>query len=115
MKTVTNSYLNKSGFLLRFKSGDLYFKGKSPAPLAMYFEVLQLRLIAHVQQRVHRGERTERGLARHTGISQPHLHNMLKGVRVLSPQMADLLLRHLHMTVLDLLDTDEITARRPRG
>jgi len=30
MKTVTNSYLNKSGFLLRFKSGDLYFKGNRP-------------------------------------------------------------------------------------
>jgi hypothetical protein len=27
--------------------------------------------------------------------------------------MADLLLRHLHMTVLDLLDTDELTARHP--
>ena len=82
---------------------------------AIYFELLQLRLIANVHQRVQRGELTERGLARGTGISQPHLHNMLKGVRVLSPTMADLLLRHLHMTVLDLLDTDEITARRPRG
>jgi hypothetical protein len=82
---------------------------------AIYFELLQLRLIMNVHQRVQRGELTERGLARAIGISQPHLHNMLKGVRVLSPPMADLLLRHLHMTVLDLLDTDEITARRPRG
>ena len=56
---------------------------------------------------------TERGFARGTGISQPHLHNMLKGVRVLSPPMADLLLRHLHMSVLDLLDTDELAARHP--
>jgi hypothetical protein len=38
---------------------------------------------------------------------------MLKGVRVLSPTMADLLLRHLHMTVLDLLDTDELLERHP--
>ncbi len=82
---------------------------------AIYFELLQLRLIANVHQRVQRGELTERGLARGTGISQPHLHNMLKGVRVLSPPMADLLLRHLHMTVLDLLDTDELTARHPGG
>ena len=82
---------------------------------AIYFELLQLRLIANVHQRVQRGELTERGLARGTGISQPHLHNMLKGVRVLSPPMADLLLRHLHMTVLDLLDTDELTVRYPGG
>ncbi len=79
----------------------------------MYFEVLQCRLIAHVHERVRRGEVTERGLARHTGISQPHLHNMLKGVRVLSPQMADLLLRHLHITLLDLMKADELAAHRP--
>jgi len=32
---------------------------------------------------------------------------------VLSPPMADLLLRHLHMSVLDLLDSDELAARHP--
>jgi len=74
----------------------------------MYFELLQLRLIAHVQERVLRGEMTERGLARSTGISQPHLHNMLKGARVLSPRMADLLLRHLHITLIDLLHAEEM-------
>jgi plasmid maintenance system antidote protein VapI len=78
----------------------------------MYFELLQLRLIAHVQSRVQRGELTERSLARHTGISQPHLHNMLKGRRMLSPQMADILLHHLHITLLDLLNEDELAAHR---
>lgn len=73
----------------------------------MYFEMLQHRLIAHVQDRVQRGELTERGLARRTGISQPHLHNVLKGVRVLSPQIGDVLLHHLHITLLDLLKDDE--------
>jgi Helix-turn-helix len=73
----------------------------------MYFELLQLRLIAHVHERVERGDMTERGLARMTGISQPHLHNMLKGTRALSPRMADLILHHLHITVLDLLHADE--------
>jgi len=81
----------------------------------MYFELLQLRLIAHIQQRVQRGELTERGLARHTGISQPHLHNVLKGVRVLSPRMADLLLHHLRITLLDLLDADELAAHQRMG
>jgi hypothetical protein len=79
----------------------------------MYFELLKLRLVAHVQGRVQRGEVTERGLARRTGISQPHLHNVLKGVRVLSPQMGDLLLHHLHITLLDLLNADELELRGP--
>jgi hypothetical protein len=77
----------------------------------MYFELLQLRLIAHVQHRVQCGELTERGLARRTGISQPHLHNVLKGVRVLSPQIGDVLMRHLNITVLDLLHDDDWNQR----
>ncbi len=79
----------------------------------MYFELLQLRLVAHVQGRLQRGELTERGLARRTGISQPHLHNVLKGVRVLSPQIGDLLLHHLHITLVDLLNADELELRGP--
>ena len=79
----------------------------------MYFELLQRRLIAHVQDRVQRGELTERGLARRTGISQPHLHNVLKGVRVLTPQIGDVLLRHLHITLLDLLKDEEWNERCP--
>lgn len=77
----------------------------------MYFELLQLRLITHVQGRLQRGELTERGLARRTGISQPHLHNVLKGVRIMSPQIGDLLLRHLHITLVDLLNADEVARR----
>lgn len=88
------------------------FQGEiSSALRLMNFEFLQRRLIAHVQDRVQRGELTERGLARRTGISQPHLHNVLKGVRVLSPHIGDVLLRHLHITVLDLLREEEWTAR----
>jgi plasmid maintenance system antidote protein VapI len=81
----------------------------------MYFESLQLRLIALVHERVRRGELTERGLARLTGISQPHLHNMLKGARVLSPPMADLILHQLHITVMDLIESGEPSRpnRRP--
>ncbi|MCU1274362.1 MAG: transcriptional regulator, family [Bryobacterales bacterium] len=84
-------------------------------PLEMSFHLLQLRVIAHVQGRVRRGDVTERGLARLTGISQPHLHNILKGVRVLSPHMADLILRQLHINLLDLLEPDESSARHLPG
>jgi len=78
----------------------------------MYFELLQSRLIAHVHQRVQGGELTERRLARLTGISQPHVHNMLKGARTLSPQMADLMLHQLHITILDLLKSEELPQKR---
>jgi hypothetical protein len=81
----------------------------------MNFEFLLCRLIEHVHDRVQRGELTERGLARRTGISQPHLHNVLKGVRVLSPQIGDVLLRHLHITVLDLLREEEWNGHGPPG
>jgi transcriptional regulator with XRE-family HTH domain len=84
-------------------------------PPEMSFHLLQLRVIADVQERVRRGEFTERGLARLTGISQPHLHNILKGVRVLSPHMADLILRQLHINLLDLLEPDESAARHLPG
>jgi transcriptional regulator with XRE-family HTH domain len=81
-------------------------------PVEMSFHLLQLRVIARVQERVRRGDVTERGLARLTGISQPHLHNILKGVRALSPQMADLILQQLHIDLLDLLDPEERAPRR---
>ena len=85
-------------------------------PSEMSFHLLQLRVIADVQERVRRGDVTERGLARLTGISQPHLHNILKGARVLSPHMADLILRQLHINLLDLLDPQESAARHlPAG
>jgi len=44
-------------------------------------QVLRLRLIADVRGRVQGGEMTERCLTRLTGISQPHLHNIINGVR----------------------------------
>lgn len=78
----------------------------------MYFQGLQLRLIATIRQRVRSGELTERSLARLTGISQPHIHNVLKGVRILSPEMADQILRKLRIDLFDLLDPPEWKAPR---
>ena len=89
----------------------LPISGRNHAQPGMNFELLQLRLIAYVHDCVQSGEVTERGLARVTGISQSHLHNMLKGVRVLSPPMADLILRHLQITVVDLLNADDWAGR----
>ncbi len=41
-------------------------------------------------------------------ISQPHLHNVLKGVRKLTPRLADHLLQFFGMTVIDLLGDSEL-------
>jgi hypothetical protein len=70
----------------------------------MDFETLQRRLLSRVRDRVRNGELTERGLARMIGISQPHMHHILKGVRTLSMEIADRILRRLEWTVLDLLE-----------
>jgi len=71
------------------------------------FRTLQLRLIAHIKARVRNGEVTERNLARLSGISQPHIHNVLKGARVLSAESADLIVRCLRIDLLDLLAEGE--------
>jgi hypothetical protein len=73
----------------------------------MYFGPSQTRLLLRVREMVHRGELTERGLARATGISQPHVHNMLKGARAFSQEFADQLLHHLGLTLADLLRDPE--------
>ena len=77
----------------------------------MYFQTLQTRLVAAIRMKVRTGELTERRLARLTGISQPHIHNVLKGVRELSPEIADLILRELKISLLDLVGSEELSAR----
>jgi hypothetical protein len=86
----------------------------------MDFETLQRRLLGRVRTSVRNGELTERGLARMIGISQPHMHHILKGVRALSLENADRILRRLDLTVLDLIEglpfpgqTPELTPALP--
>jgi len=78
----------------------------------MDFQVLQIRLIANIRARVRNGEVTERSLARLTGISQPHMHHVLKGARRLSMAMADRILERLRIDLVDLL-AGEGSAPRP--
>jgi len=74
------------------------------------FDELRQRLIRLIVGKIRDGEFTERGLARQIGVSQPQLHNVLKGARVLKPELGDRLLRHLGLTVLDLLSAREYSA-----
>jgi plasmid maintenance system antidote protein VapI len=80
----------------------------------MTFCDLQQRFVEHLRQRVRSGEVTERGLARATGVSQPHIHHVLKGKRLLSAATADRILRHLHMDALDLIELEEMLESRLR-
>ena len=81
----------------------------------MHFSSLQGRLVAHIRSRVRSGELTERSAARLTGVSQPHLHNVLKGARLLSTDMADQVLRSLNLCVFDLLKPDEFREYEQRS
>ena len=78
----------------------------------MDFQELERRFVEHLRDRIRSGELTERRLARMAGISQPHVHNVLKGKRVFSPHMADRLLHVLHLDLLDLISREEFDARK---
>ena len=69
----------------------------------MYFQELQRKLVSVARERVRSGQFTERGLARLCGISQPHMHNVLKDIRAFSNESADRLMRALEIRVPDLL------------
>lgn len=71
------------------------------------FGLLRLRLVSGIRDRVRNGEISERGLARVTGVSQPHIHHVLKGTRVLSLEMADRILERLQIDLVELLTAAE--------
>jgi hypothetical protein len=71
------------------------------------FAHLQMGLLRHLRDKIRKGEITERSLARITGISQPHLHNVLKGKRLLSTEKADRILLYLQMDLRAFLDQPE--------
>ncbi|HVW11186.1 MAG TPA: hypothetical protein VHC90_21525 [Bryobacteraceae bacterium] len=61
------------------------------------------RVTGMAREAVRSGEISERALARRAGLSQPHLHNVLKGVRSLSPAAADQLMGALDIAAPQLL------------
>jgi hypothetical protein len=74
----------------------------------MHFETMLTELRTTLRERVRNGTLTERGLARTIGISQPHMHHVLKGIRALSPQIADRILASLSLTAFDLVHKPEL-------
>ena len=80
----------------------------------MTFHDLLQRLLDELRHRVRSGAATERGLARLSGISQPHLHNVLKGKRKLSLTKADAILRRLQIDLFQLIEPEELRETRRR-
>lgn len=74
------------------------------------FAVIQKRLLEVLRLKLRNGDFTERGLARVVGLSQPHIHNVLKGARVLSSDVGDLLITSLDLSLIELLGSDELGA-----
>jgi hypothetical protein len=71
------------------------------------FGLLRLRLISGIRDRVRNGEISERRLAHVTGVSQPHIHHVLKGTRALSLEMADQIIERLQINLGELLSGAE--------
>lgn len=67
-------------------------------------------LLRHVRSLIRRGDVSERGLARLIGYSQPHVHNILAGVRHMNIRFADDLLGGLGLSLKDLRLTASRTA-----
>jgi hypothetical protein len=80
----------------------------------MNFQELNVRLIALLRDRISSGEISERGLARLTGVSQPHIHNVLKGKRTFSTEISDIILFFLKLDLLDLIDPEELAKWKSR-
>ncbi len=69
----------------------------------MHIDDLYDRLVDVARQRIRAGELTERGLSRLCGVSQPHIHNVLKSIRMLSPGSAGKLMDALGVTLPELV------------
>ncbi|MGO9229671.1 MAG: XRE family transcriptional regulator [Bryobacteraceae bacterium] len=74
------------------------------------FRQLHSRLVLLLREKIRSGELTERGAARLTGLSQPHIHNVLKEKRYLSIDAADSILLAIHVDTLDLYRASELVA-----
>jgi hypothetical protein len=81
----------------------------------MSFEMLKRRLLGHLRARIQNGELSERSLARLSGISQPHIHNVLKGGKTLSPKLEDKILATLKISILDLFSMEELSMQLNNG
>src|ERR1700693_1452657 len=79
--------------------------------LTMKFKVLQENLRKTLWHRIEEEGLTGLRLAQQTGFKQAHISNFLNRKRGLSLEGMDQVLRVQHLSVLDLLDPDEVNKR----
>ena|SRR6185295_11677906 len=108
---ILNSYFNPSIFLLGSKLGSLYFAAKS----GEIKHVLRVAAIQADRARprtgpARRADRAPAGSVNGNFAASRPQH--AESTRTLSPQMADLMLHQLHITILDLLKSEELPQKR---
>jgi plasmid maintenance system antidote protein VapI len=81
----------------------------------MNFFNLRELLLMRLRRMLETGAVSESTLARRLGVSQPHLHNTLKGVRGVTMQMADQFLESMGWSVLDLIELPDLESAAKRG
>ena len=74
----------------------------------MNLSQIEQRLLDNIRARVKRREISERRLAFNTGFSQPHIHNVLKGARQLTSEVADRVMARLGITIEELFEVPEL-------
>lgn len=79
----------------------------------MNFSELEQRLLDNIRARVKKREISERRLAINTGFSQPHIHNVLKGARQLTSEVADRVMSKLGIRIEDLFEVNELEKALP--
>ena len=79
----------------------------SPHVAPLTFDDLAQRLVRDLAKLIRSGAVTERRLAGMVGVSQPHLHNVVNGLRKLTPTVADLIMKRLDWSLLDLVESAE--------
>jgi hypothetical protein len=79
----------------------------------MTFAQLEQRLRENLRGRVRRHEISERRMALEAGFSQPHVHNVLKGARQVTSEVADRLMARLSIGVEDLFEPAELERALP--
>src|SRR6478736_9695033 len=77
----------------------------------MKFQSLQENLRKRLWQRIDDGQLTGLRLAEQTGFKQAHISNFLNRKRGLSLEGMDKVLNVQHLSVLDLLDPNEVNKR----
>lgn len=75
----------------------------------MNLQQAQSYVLQHLRRLVGSGEVTQSVLARRAGLSPAHVHNLLSGVRPMTADVADLVLKALSLDLEDLVPAREGT------